>query len=336
LQITSALSDAAPPMAEPLIIATPFAELGELSEHFAQRVDEGRLMLPYPTGVDEGQWVQFQVLYADNSVAMEGTGKVSGAYDNGEEHPAEYRFDIVLEELSFDGTSEVVFERIVVARDSMASADPGTGEVSIAELEAAEAPVEVADEFVGEIPEPIADVASDEAMFEDAEPGALHAAAPEAAALQAAEPADVGYEEAEAPHEPAYAPAHVAAYMASEEPAEEVAEEVYEEAYAYEEAAPLAPARAPAAPRANPGGAQPPPGTLPSPHSFEGGVLTRPALPAAWEPTPAVRPDPAASSGFFDYAPANQGRGGLPKPSAAPRPELPDEARVGHAPAPTA
>jgi hypothetical protein len=307
-------------MAEPLIIATPFAELGELSEHFAQRVDEGRLMLPYATGVDEGQWVQFQVLYADSSVAMEGTGKVSGAYDNGEEHPAEYRFDIVLEELSFDGTSEVVFERIVVARESMVSADPGTGEVSIAELEAAEAPAEVADELAGEIPEPIADVASDEAMFDEAEPAAFEASALDASAVDAsaldAEPADVGYDDA------------VADAPVEEEAAYEAADEVYEETPAYE---PPAPVRAQAAPRANPGGAQPPPGTLPSPHSFDGGVLTRPVLAPAWEPTPAVRPDAAASSGFFDY-----GRGGLPKPSAPPRPELPDEARVGHAPAPTA
>ncbi len=293
-------------MSEPLIIATPFAELGELSEHFAQRVDEGRLMLPFPSSVDDGQWVQFQVLYADNSVAMEGTGKVSGSYDNGEEHPPEYRFDIVLEELSFDGTSEVVFERIVVARESMVSADPGTGEVSIAELEAAEAeaPMEVAEEPAAEIPEPIGDVASDEAVFEEAEPASFDASA---------DVADVGFEEA-APEEPAYEEA------APEEAMFEEAEPAYE---------PPAPVRAPVAPRANPGGAQPPPGTLPSPHSFEGGVLTRPALPPVWEPTPALRPDAAASSGFFDY-----GRGGLPQPTEPPRPELPDEARVGHAPAP--
>src|SRR5690606_31553551 len=134
-------------------------------------------------------------------------------------------------------------------------------------------------------------------------------------AYEEAAPAEAAYEEAPAFEEPA-------AFEAAEE-------EVYEEAApAYE---PPPPARAPAAPRANPGGAQPPPGTLPSPHSFEGGVLTRPALPPVWEPTPAVRPDPAASSGFFDYAPGN---GVLPRPAEPPRPELPDEARVGHAPAP--
>ena len=122
-------------MAEPIIVPTPFTELGELAEHFAQRVDQGRLMLPFSEGVPDGEWVPFQVLYLDGSVAMEGTGKVNGSYDNGDESPPEYRFDVVLEELAFDGTSEVVFERITVARTSMLAAEPATGEVSLAEVD---------------------------------------------------------------------------------------------------------------------------------------------------------------------------------------------------------
>lgn len=264
-------------MAEPIIVATPFTELGELAEHFAQRVDQGRLMLPYAEGVGEGEWVQFQVLYADGSVAMEGTGKVSGAYDNGEEHPAEYRFDIVLEELALDGTSEVVFERITVARESMLAAEPGTGEVSLAEVDQAEAAMEAPVEAVDEpMPEP--------------------------------EPAPEEEEIAEA---------------AFVETATAVA--------VIEEAPRRAPASPPSAPRASPRGEQPPPGKLPTPHSFASGVLTRPALTPAWEPTPEVRPDAAPSSGLFDY-----GRSGLPKPAAPPRPELPEEARIGRAPAPEA
>jgi hypothetical protein len=231
--------------------------------------------------------VQFQVLYADGSVAMEGTGKVSGAYDNGEEHPAEYRFDIVLEELALDGTSEVVFERITVARESMLAAEPGTGEVSLAEVDQAEAAMEAAVE--------------DEPMPE-----------PE---MPAEEPVE----------EPA------------EEPLEDVAEAAFvETATAVAIIEEVAPARRPAAtaaaaPRANPRGEQPPPGKLPTPHSFASGVLTRPVLPPAWEPTPEVRPDAAQSSGLFDY-----GRNGLPKPASPPRPDLPEEARIGHAPAPEA
>lgn len=273
-------------MAEPIVVSTPFTELGELAEHFAQRVDQGRLMLPYAQGVTEGEWAQFQVLYADGSVAMEGTGKVSGAYDNGEEHPPEYRFDIVLEELSLDGTSEVVFERITVARESMMAAEPGTGEVNIAEM-AAEVPAEE----VAAAPEP------------EPEPEPMPEPEPEeeVAAFVEASTTVASLEEMEE-ETPAPAPA------------------------------PTARAATPAAaPRANPRGAQPPPGKLPTPHAFTGGVLSRPVLAPAWEPAPEVRPDAAQSSGLFDY-----GRTGLPKPEAPPRPELPDEARVGHAPAPEA
>lgn len=118
-------------MSETLLIATPFGELSELVEHFSQRVAEGRLMLPYPQTVEEGAWVQFQLTFVDGTSAMEGTGKVTGAYDNGEEHPAEYRYDLVIEELSFEGTNEVVYERMIMARDSMEGAEPGTGEVAL-------------------------------------------------------------------------------------------------------------------------------------------------------------------------------------------------------------
>ena len=67
----------------------------------------------------------------------------------------------------------------------------------------------------------------------------------------------------------------------------------------------------------------------PSPHTFNGEVLTRPTLPAAWSPEPEPRPEAATSSGHFDY-----GRGGLPKPAHPPRPELAAEHRVALAPGP--
>lgn len=118
-------------MAENLQIATPFGELSELVEHFAQRVGDGRLMLPYPQTAAEGEWATFQLFFADGTLAFEGTGKITGAYDNGEEHPPEYRYDLVLEELTFEGTNEVVYERMVMSRDSLSGAEPGTGEVAV-------------------------------------------------------------------------------------------------------------------------------------------------------------------------------------------------------------
>lgn len=246
-------------MSEALQIATPFGELSELVEHFSQRVAEGRLMLPYPQAVEEGAWTQFQLFFADGTVAMEGMGKITGAYDNGEEHPAEYRFDLVLEELTFEGTNEVVYERMIMARDSIAHAEPGTGEVQVPdEVAAVEATGSVDLDELSEEP------AADES-FVDAE-------------------TSVG-----APETPARPPA----------------------------AAP-----APRAPRVLAVHR----GELPSPHAGDAGELRRPTHPSAWSPEAAERPPAAESSGLFDY------EGGLPRPSAPPRPEMDAELRVMPAP----
>jgi hypothetical protein len=313
-------------MAEPIIVPTPFTELGELAEHFAQRVDEGRLMLPFSEAVPDGEWVPFQVLYDDGSVAMEGTGKVNGSYDNGDESPPEYRFDVVLEELAFDGTSEVVFERITVARASMLAAEPATGEVSLAEVEPASA--ELAPE-TGSLDEPA-----------PLEPAPLDEGFPEAAALDEA-PAEASPLEQTAifeapPETPLAAPLEDDVGLAASEDAVEALAESASELPVEEPPSSddePAPSRL-AAPRANPGGAPVAPGTLPNPHSLAGGVLSRPVLAPVWEPTPQARPDAAASSGFFDYAAGPTGV--LPRPSSPPHPELPAELRIARAPSPAA
>jgi hypothetical protein len=339
-------------MAEPIIIATPFTELGELAEHFAQRVDQGRLMLPCAAAIPDGEWVPFQVLYLDGSAALEGTGKVNGSYDNGEDSPPEYRFDVVLEELAFDGTSEVVFERITVARASMLAAEPATGEVSLAEVEPGEAsagavsldeaPAEAA-ALVGSPAEAVSfdDVGSEPEAAADAAPAE---ASPAEASLDEgpAEPSPLEQTAIfEAPAEVSSADAAELAAPESDAPADAVealaepSSELPEADASWSEAEPAAPPRL-AAPRANPGGAPVAPGKLPNPHSFAGGVLSRPVLAPVWEPTPEARPDAAASSGLFDYAQAPTGHGVLPRPSAPPHPELPAELRIARAPAPAA
>jgi len=345
-------------MAEPIIVPTPFTELGELAEHFAQRVDQGRLMLPFSEGVPDGEWVPFQVLYLDGSVAMEGTGKVNGSYDNGDESPPEYRFDVVLEELAFDGTSEVVFERITVARTSMLAAEPATGEVSLAEVEPAPAEPEpesaAVDEAAAE-PASFADAASEATSFDEAPAAAEQEVSPDDASLDEAPPDEAPLDEAPAEVDPGSAsfdealsapspleqtaifeaPAAAADLAASEDalPLEETSSELPVDEPLSSAAAPAAPPPL-AAPRANPGGAPVAPGTLPNPHSFAGGVLSRPVLAPVWEPAPQARPDAAASSGLFDY-PAGL-PGVLPRPTAPPHPELPAELRIARAPAPAA
>ena len=263
-----------------LEIATPFADFSELSEHFAQRVDTQRLMLPYGEAVAEGEWVTFVVQFADGSTALSGTGKCTGSYDNGEEHPPEYRFDVVVEELSLEGTAEVMFERLLMARASMAGgAEPATGEVSIAELEQQRAAPEVA--ALESVEEDIA-----ETDFDEPQPTSV-ANLDELVARSA--------QRSQPPPSPPKGPA--------------------------------APRRAAAAPTPGVPGA---PRALPSPHTFDDAILTRPTLPAAWSPAPEPRPEAATSSGLFDY-----GRSGLPKPARPPRPELPPESRVGAAPSPS-
>ncbi|MBN8617007.1 MAG: hypothetical protein J0L92_40880 [Deltaproteobacteria bacterium] len=59
-------------------------------------------------------------------------------------------------------------------------------------------------------------------------------------------------------------------------------------------------------------------------------MLTRPSSSAAWSPEVTPRPEPAQSSGLFDY------QGGLPRPAAPPHPELAEDQRVAAAPTPTA
>ncbi len=286
-------------MTRALEIATPFADFSELSENFAQRVDNERLMLPYAEPVAEGEWVTFTVLFADGSTALAGTGKCSGSYDNGEEHPPEYRFDVVVESLSLEGTAEVMFERLLMARNSIAgdgNAEPGTGEVSLDELEgqaaAQAAEVEAAPEAEAEALDAVeADVAPDAGGFDEPLPTAV-ADLDELAAQSV--PSD-----RPPPPRPAGRPA-----------------------------TPAGAGAAGASARARPGAAQAP-AALPSPHTFEGSVLTRPSQPAAWTPEPAERPAPATSSGLFDY-----GRGGLPRPPHPPRPEIADDSRVQRAPGP--
>ncbi len=275
-----------------LEIATPFADFSELSDNFAQRVDNERLMLPYGEPVTEGEWVTFTVLFSDGSTALSGTGKCQGSYDNGEEHPPEYRYDIVVEQLSLEGTAEVMFERLLMARTSMTggtNAEPATGEVSIDELEQQHA-AKQAEAVPDALDSVEADLDADDGGFGE----------PQATAVAHLD--DLVAESAvrsEPPPAPRAAPA-----------------------------APPRQATAAAASKPRPGIASAP-AALPSPHTFNGEVLTRPTLPAAWSPEPEPRPEAATSSGHFDY-----GRGGLPKPAHPPRPELAAEHRVALAPGP--
>jgi len=126
-------------MSQVLTVPTHYNDIGELSEGFLDRVERDTIILYGPVAYEDGSEIQFAVLLADGAVALEGTGVVRAAVDGGADRVPETRYDVVVEALELDGRYEVVFERLVLARQAVSeppSADPEenepTGEVEAA------------------------------------------------------------------------------------------------------------------------------------------------------------------------------------------------------------
>jgi len=144
-------------MSQVLTVPTHFNDIGELSEGFLDRVELDTLILYGPVAYEEGSEIEFAVLLADGSRALEGTGRVRAAVDGGADRVPETRYDVVVEALQLDGSCEVVFERIVLARQAASDHPPASEEepatddtdVALAEDEADE-PVMEAVEVVSE------------------------------------------------------------------------------------------------------------------------------------------------------------------------------------------
>ncbi|MCB9595916.1 MAG: hypothetical protein H6719_24565 [Sandaracinaceae bacterium] len=329
-------------------VPTPFNDISELAESFYSRVDEERIMLPNPDAIPEGEWVQFHVTLADGSAALQGQGRCTGSYDNGEERAAEHRFDVVMDSLQLDEMGQIYFERILQVRAAYAGDEPQTGETQVpdeyaaaSEEEAvayAEEPAEEAAEYTEVADESFGGFAEEPVEADE------YAAAP----VELAE-APVEEEEALADDFAYAAEAPVEEFSFDDEPAEVEAVEAY-----VSEPAPAA-AEVDASEWEEPSGATelgsieeyieapvlatpatsriydlPPPTTpdpLPSPHAVAE-ALTRPVLHASWSPEPLPRPEPSASSGHFQYAMG----AGLPQPPEPPRPDLDPSMRVAPAP----
>lgn len=324
-------------MTDSLTVPTHFGDLSELSAGLADRVDEERIILYGPEAFEEGSMVSFAVLLVDGTPALEGVGRVAASVDGGEARAPETRYDIVFDNLQLAGRSEVVYERIVLHRQSLAGGEPPTGEVDVSELE------EAGDAFT-EAEEPDAAEAAEAAeAYEEVGEDLVSFATSEA---PPAPEEDAGaYDMAGVPAEHV---SETAAEAAFEEPAadvEDVADSEFEDvgdaddAFAdYEEeaaegatvvasiedlerAASAPPGQpAPEPPAAPEGFALPP---LPA-------GLTRPVHPPTWWPSDAPPPQPRASSGWFQYG------GELPIPSEPPRPDLDPSLRVTPAPRPGA
>ena len=126
-------------MSQVLTVPTHFTDIGELSDGFLDRVDRDTLILYGPVAYEDGSQIQFAVLLADGTAALEGTGVVRAAVDGGADRVPETRYDVVVEALELDGRYEVVFERLVLARQAVSEPpvpdpeeDEPTGEIEAA------------------------------------------------------------------------------------------------------------------------------------------------------------------------------------------------------------
>jgi hypothetical protein len=118
-------------MSQVLTVPTHFNDIGELSEGFLDRVERDTLILYGPVAYEDGSPIEFAVLLADGTVALEGAGVVRAAVDGGADRVPETRYDVVVEALELDGRYEVVFERLVLARQAVSeppSPDPEENE----------------------------------------------------------------------------------------------------------------------------------------------------------------------------------------------------------------
>jgi len=135
-------------MSQVLTVPTHFTDIGELSEGFLDRVEQDTLILYGPVAYEDGSQIQFAVLLADGTAALEGAGVVRAAVDGGADRVPETRYDVVVEALELDGRYEVVFERLVLARQAVSEPpvpDPEENEPT-GEIDAAPAPDDSADE----------------------------------------------------------------------------------------------------------------------------------------------------------------------------------------------
>lgn len=115
-------------MSQVLTVPTHFNDIGELSEGFLDRVEQDTLILYGPVAYEEGSEIEFALLLADGTAALEGVGRVRAAVDGGDDRVPETRYDVVVEALELDGRSEVVFERLVIARQAVSDAPPAEDE----------------------------------------------------------------------------------------------------------------------------------------------------------------------------------------------------------------
>ena len=132
-------------MTQVVTVHTDFTDLNQMAQGLLGRVDATRVILPHPTPVETEQWVQFAVNLQDGTPGLAGVGRCVTSVDNGEAHPAQYRYDVVIDSLQFDERGQDIYQHILLLGQQIADPEAAT---------AAEPPPEQAPEAGHEEPPP--------------------------------------------------------------------------------------------------------------------------------------------------------------------------------------
>ncbi|MEZ4286772.1 MAG: hypothetical protein R3A47_01205 [Polyangiales bacterium] len=105
-------------MTESIIVRTHFEDIASFAKGFVDRVmDDDNIILYGPNEVAEGTEVEFSVQLVDGQPALTGGGTVRVSIDGGDDREDETRFDVVLNQLALSERDQIVFERILLARE---------------------------------------------------------------------------------------------------------------------------------------------------------------------------------------------------------------------------
>ncbi len=112
-------------MTEALEIRTPHVDVSDVVRELAPSVDDLSIRLPCERPIEDGEWVRFTILLADGNTVFEGVGRSQGSRPEGP------RFLVHLSLLQFDARNEIMFERMLLARDAEAER---TGTIDLNQL----------------------------------------------------------------------------------------------------------------------------------------------------------------------------------------------------------
>ena len=103
------------------------SSVSEVVDELATALRPSGIRLRGTASVDKGAWVRFAVALADGTPVIDGVGRCQASVACG---GSPERYDIDLEELQFDERNEIMYERIVIAKEASARGD-NTGAIKL-------------------------------------------------------------------------------------------------------------------------------------------------------------------------------------------------------------